>query len=179
MKSVVLALVVALCIALTGCNSNKVEKIEIDKGPMEVVRTEDSLYKEAGENPFQSGFKEQAERNLEILDKGMAKSRLQIEDLKEGTGEGVKDGDTVKVNYRGTLTSGEEFDSSYERDEPFSFTVGKGSVIKGWEEGILGMKAGGKRKLTVPADMAYGDRELPGIPANSTLVFEIELLSIE
>ncbi len=104
---------------------------------------------------------------------------LKIEDIKVGEGEAVKEGDTVKVHYTGMLTNGKVFDSSKERGEPFRFTVGAGNVIKGWEEGLIGMKVGGKRLLTIPPDLGYGDRDMGDIPPNSTLIFEIELLGLE
>jgi len=105
---------------------------------------------------------------------------LGIKDATVGTGRAVKAGDKVKVHYVGTLTDGTEFDQSRKRGQPFSFEVGKGAVIKGWDQGLVGMKVGGKRKLTIPADLAYGDRGVPGtIPPKSTLLFDIELLAIE
>lgn len=104
--------------------------------------------------------------------------QLQIEDLEIGSGQEVKNGDTVSVHYTGTLTDGTKFDSSLDRGEPFSFTVGEGSVIKGWDEGLVGMKIGGKRKLTIPPELGYGDKQAGSIPPNSTLIFEIELLDI-
>lgn len=106
---------------------------------------------------------------------------LKIEVLKEGTGSVVtKAGDTIKVHYTGTLTDGKKFDSSVDRKEPFEFTVGAGQVIKGWDQGLLNMKIGEKRKLTIPSSLAYGSREISGlIPANSTLIFEVELLEIK
>ena len=179
MRTLLLAALCILVICMTGCRNNKVESVEINKGEAEVTRTEDAMYEKAGENPFQSDFRQKQEDIQKALEKGVAASRLKIEDLKEGTGDPVKDGDTVKVHYRGTLENGEEFDSSYKHGKPFGFTVGSGSVIKGWEQGLLGMKVGGKRRLTVPPDMAYGDNDLPGIPPNSTLIFEIELLGRE
>lgn len=101
------------------------------------------------------------------------------EDLVVGKGQEAKTGDTVKVHYTGTLLSGKKFDSSLDRDEPFEFKIGAGSVIKGWDEGVVGMKVGGKRKLTIPADKAYGKAgRPPTIPPNSPLVFEIELLGV-
>jgi len=104
---------------------------------------------------------------------------LIIEDLKKGTGAEAKDGDKVTVHYRGTLLDGSEFDASYNRGEPFSFTLGQGQVIKGWDQGFSGMKEGGKRKLTVPSEMAYGaSSPSPKIPPNSTLLFEVELLKV-
>lgn len=106
-------------------------------------------------------------------------TELKIETLKEGSGPAAKKGDSVSVQYMGTLLDGTKFDSSYDRGEPFTFTLGAGSVIKGWDEGLVGMKVGEKRKLTIPADMAYGSRSMGKIPANSPLVFEVELAGIK
>ena len=104
---------------------------------------------------------------------------LGVEDLVVGKGAEATTGDKVKVHYVGTLTDGKEFDSSRKHGQPFSFTVGSGQVIKGWDAGLLGMKVGGRRKLTIPPDLAYGDRGTGAIPPKSTLLFEIELLSIK
>jgi FKBP-type peptidyl-prolyl cis-trans isomerase len=99
--------------------------------------------------------------------------------VKPGKGPGAQKGDTVSVHYTGTLTDGSKFDSSLDRKTPFEFTLGNNMVIQGWEQGILGMKVGEKRKLTIPPSLAYGPRARPGIPANSTLVFDVELLAIK
>lgn len=105
---------------------------------------------------------------------------LQSEDLIIGEGEEAKEGNRVTVNYLGTLTDGTKFDSSYDRDEPFSFSLGAGEVIKGWDIGVSGMKVGGKRKLTIPSDLAYGESGAgSAIPPNATLIFEVELLKVE
>lgn len=110
----------------------------------------------------------------------LAEGELQIEDIKEGTGVEVKNGDTVSVHYKGTLTDGKQFDASYDRNQPFDFTVGESQVIEGWHQGLVGMKVGGKRKLTIPPNLGYGEQGSPPvIPPNSTLVFEIELLEIK
>jgi protein-disulfide isomerase len=105
---------------------------------------------------------------------------LLVKDVTVGTGAAVKSGDTVTVHYVGTLTDGSEFDSSRKHGQPFTFEVGKGRVIKGWDQGLVGMKVGGRRKLTIPSDLAYGDRGMSTvIPPKSTLLFDIELLSIK
>jgi FKBP-type peptidyl-prolyl cis-trans isomerase FkpA len=107
-------------------------------------------------------------------------TELKIEDLVVGTGPAAKVGDTVTVNYTGWLTDGTQFDSSVGR-QPFSFTIGQNRVIQGWEQGVPGMKVGGKRKLTIPPDLGYGAQGAGGglIPPNATLVFEVELLKID
>jgi FKBP-type peptidyl-prolyl cis-trans isomerase len=105
---------------------------------------------------------------------------LVIEDIKVGTGAEAVSGKTLTVDYKGTLTNGTKFDSSYDRGQPFSFTLGEGRVIKGWEQGLVGMKVGGKRKLTIPSTLGYGERGAgASIPPNATLVFEVELLKVE
>lgn len=106
-------------------------------------------------------------------------TELIIEDINEGTGSAVVAGNTAEVNYLGTLLTGEKFDSSYDRNQTFSFKVGAGEVIQGWDQGLIGMKIGGKRKLTIPSSLAYGPQAVGGIPANSPLLFEVELVSIK
>jgi FKBP-type peptidyl-prolyl cis-trans isomerase FkpA len=106
-------------------------------------------------------------------------SGLKYEDLVEGKGESAKAGQTVTVHYTGWLTDGKKFDSSKDRGRPFSFPLGQGRVIKGWDEGVQGMKVGGQRKLTIPPQLGYGARGAGGaIPPNATLIFEVELLKI-
>jgi FKBP-type peptidyl-prolyl cis-trans isomerase len=104
--------------------------------------------------------------------------KLEIKVLKEGTGEEAKNNDKVTVHYVGTLENGTQFDSSLDRGEPFVFTLGIGRVIKGWDQGVLGMKIGEKRKLTIPPELGYGSRGVGSIPPNSILIFEVELLEI-
>jgi len=104
---------------------------------------------------------------------------LKIENTQEGSGQEVKSGDTVVIHYKGTLADGTQFDSSYDRGEPFETPIGVGAVIKGWDLGVVGMKVGGKRKLTIPPSLGYGEQTNGQIPANSTLIFELELLEIK
>ncbi len=106
-------------------------------------------------------------------------SGLQYDDLATGDGTAAKAGDTVDVHYTGWLTDGTKFDSSLDRRSPFSFKLGAGRVIKGWDEGVAGMKVGGKRKLHIPAKLGYGAQGAGGaIPPNAELIFEVELLAI-
>lgn len=109
---------------------------------------------------------------------GNVKSMI-IDDIKVGEGAEVKAGDSVDVHYIGTLQNGTEFDNSRKRGEPFNFTVGAGQVIKGWDEGLVGMQVGGQRVLVIPPEMAYGERGIGPIPGNATLVFAIELVAIK
>jgi FKBP-type peptidyl-prolyl cis-trans isomerase len=107
-------------------------------------------------------------------------TELKVEDIVEGTGPEAKPGDNVTVHYTGWLTDGTKFDSSLDAGTPFTFGLGQGQVIRGWDEGVAGMKVGGKRRLTIPASMGYGDQGAGGgaIPPGATLVFDVELLSI-
>ena len=106
---------------------------------------------------------------------------LIIEEVKLGEGAVATKGKTVSVHYTGVLTNGTKFDSSLDRGQPIEFVLGSGMVIKGWDQGIDGMKVGGKRKLTIPPDLAYGARGTPGgpIPPNATLVFDVELVAVQ
>ena len=107
-------------------------------------------------------------------------NKLKIEDIKEGKGEEVKGGDYISIHYLGTLEDGTKFDSSYDRGQPFQTRIGVGQVIEGWDMGVMGMKKGGKRKLTIPSELAYGEEGAGGvIPPNATLIFEVELVGIE
>jgi FKBP-type peptidyl-prolyl cis-trans isomerase len=107
-------------------------------------------------------------------------ARLTIRDEVVGKGPSAKSGDRVTVDYTGWLADGTKFDSSKDRNQPFSFSLGAGDVIPGWDQGVAGMKVGGKRKLTIPPDLGYGARGAGGvIPPNATLIFEVELLKID
>jgi hypothetical protein len=105
--------------------------------------------------------------------------KLIIQDTEVGEGAEVVQGSRVRVHYVGMLQDGTVFDNSYEKGEPYPVTVGMGDVIRGWDEGLLGMKQGGERILVIPADLAYGNRTMGPIPANSTLLFSVELISVE
>lgn len=106
-------------------------------------------------------------------------AELKIEDLRVGDGESPKPGQTISVNYVGTLEDGTEFDNSYKKGGPVDFRIGVGQVIKGWDEGLMGMKVGGKRRLFIPSKLGYGAVPRPKIPPNSNLLFEIELLDVK
>ena len=110
----------------------------------------------------------------------MTDSGLKIDDIVSGDGAEAKAGQMVTVHYTGWLTNGSKFDSSKDRNDPFRFKLGAGQVIRGWDEGVAGMKIGGKRKLTIPPQLGYGARGAGGvIPPNATLVFEVELLDVK
>ena len=167
MKFIVYILAFLLIFSFFGCgkkDSDGLENVKIRE--VEVQPEEPEKSEEAGK----SAPEEKSEK--------AENSGLVIEDQTVGEGEAVVEGDTVKVHYTGLLKDGTCFDSSKKRSQPFTFTVGEGRVIEGWEKGLIGMKVGGKRLLTIPPEMGYGDRDMGDIPPNSTLYFEIELLDI-
>jgi FKBP-type peptidyl-prolyl cis-trans isomerase len=126
-------------------------------------------------------LKENEVGSMQVVEENKNKTEeLKIEDIKVGQGREVKEGDTISVHYKGTLTNGKQFGSSYDNGKPFVFKVGAGEVIAGWDKGVIGMKAGGKRRLTVPPELGYGQQGVgEDIPPNSTLIFEIELLEVK
>ncbi|KAK3328828.1 hypothetical protein B0H66DRAFT_487122 [Apodospora peruviana] len=163
-------------------SKKELKKLKNNKG--EPVATKE-------ESPAKSDKKVQFAKNLEQGPTGPAKEQekkasgtvkvvqgVTIDDRKVGTGRTVKKGDRVGMRYIGKLENGKVFDSN-KKGPPFSFKIGKGEVIKGWDIGIMGMSVGGERRLTIPASLAYGSKSLPGIPANSTLIFDVKLLEIK
>jgi peptidylprolyl isomerase/FKBP-type peptidyl-prolyl cis-trans isomerase FkpA len=161
-KSMLWALA-AVCSTLGGCD----EKVPEPEAPAAPAASEAPA--EASAAPADSAL--EAEEEV---------TKLLQEDVKQGSGPAAKKGDTVAVHYTGTLLDGTKFDSSRDRDKPFEFRLGAGGVIKGWDQGVVGMKKGGVRKLTIPADLAYGKRgSPPKIPPNAPLKFEIELIEIK
>jgi FKBP-type peptidyl-prolyl cis-trans isomerase len=157
LKSLLIASLLSVVVAMAGC------------GP-QTAETPPATEQPATEQPSA----EQPAPTAEDV------TELKIEDLTEGTGAEAKSGDNVTVHYTGWLTDGTKFDSSVDRGEPFPFALGQGAVIPGWDQGVEGMKVGGKRKLTIPPSLGYGEQGAGGvIPPNATLVFEVELLSVE
>ena len=106
-------------------------------------------------------------------------NQLKTDDIKIGTGQEVKSGDNISIHYLGTLEDGTKFDSSYDRNQPLEIQIGVGQVIQGWDQGVLGMKVGGKRKLIIPYQLAYGEDGYGPIPPKATLIFEVELVAIK
>ena len=182
MKNVLPTLVVAGVIlsALTGCGQKEEPGAS---APADTAGTPGSTM--AGPPVKQTGASITAVPDTTVVDGKTVKlnttsSGLKYYDIKVGTGKEAKNGDKASVQYLGTLLDGSKFDSSYDRNEPFEFSLGKGQVIKGWDEGVVGMKVGGKRRLVVPGDLAYGAQSpSPEIPPNATLVFDVELVDVK
>lgn len=138
-----------------------------------------SLTKSSQQTPLQMAENNQ-DMNMNSEEIITTPSGLQYIDIKEGNGESPRQGKTVIVHYTGTLENGKKFDSSKDRNQPFSFKIGVGQVIKGWDEGVMSMKVGGQRKLVIPPELGYGARGAGGvIPPNATLIFDVELLEIK
>lgn len=160
----------------------KVRPLVVGLGLMLVLTAARCGGEQAADNSSDSTNSEASKPSTPATDtaKPATPAGLKIEDIKVGSGAAAKSGDTVTVHYTGTLTNGKKFDSSKDHGQPFTFHLGAGEVIKGWDQGVAGMKVGGVRKLTIPPDLAYGNRDVGGglIPANSTLLFEVELLKI-
>ncbi len=170
-KLLAIFLAIGVVLAFAGCSEKKSEKAEVPSAPSTEGKTSEPVAPETKT----AETKPKASKDGFIV----TKSGLKYKDVKVGTGPAVKVGDTVKVDYKGWLDDGTVFDTSKQPGrEPFSFTVGTGTVIKGWDEGLQGMKVGGKRQLVIPPDLGYGSEDLGQIPPNSTLHFDIELHKI-
>jgi peptidylprolyl isomerase len=120
-----------------------------------------------------------AANTAQVAQPATTEPKVEVTDVVVGNGTEATAGKDVVVHYTGTLKDGTKFDSSVDRNEPFPFKLGVGQVIKGWDQGVQGMKVGGKRKLVIPAELAYGDKAIGKIPANSTLLFDVELLNVK
>lgn len=166
----IIVLLLLLWLSTSLSKSNK-QNIPASNGSEEVL--DQARNSEVGDQINQNNA------NNNMQDNANQVTELKIEDLVVGTGKEAVKGANISVNYKGTLTNGTKFDSSYDRGTPFEFTLGVGQVIQGWDQGFEGMKVGGKRKLTIPSDLAYGPRAIGSIPANSVLIFEVELLDVK
>lgn len=176
MKYLYYVLAIICLFALIGCNNGEEVGVAPDKDTEAVaIRNEDAFY-EVVDNPLSLEYKAKEKAKY---DKAM--KELVIKDEVVGDGEEVKSGDTVKVRYTGKLENGRIFDTTKkaEGNNPVSFPIGEGKVIKGWDLGIVGMKVGGKRHLEIPPYFGYGDKDAGPIPANSKLYFDVELVGIE
>jgi FKBP-type peptidyl-prolyl cis-trans isomerase FkpA len=170
-----------LCITLVGCSDDAASRHSAARMEELAKGATARFEKDKSTEPEEKGRKDAGDSTEKKEKKVITtKSGLKYEDLKVGSGEPAKAGDTVEVHYTGWLKDGTKFDSSHDRGKPFSFELGIGNVIKGWDEGVAGMKAGGKRKLMIPPDLGYGKRgSPPAIPPDSELIFEVELLKIK
>jgi FKBP-type peptidyl-prolyl cis-trans isomerase len=164
--------VLAMIVILMVLQSNPNDHTRLEKDEATTSEVETVVVEEGGEDTLTSAL-------LESVGTSGTMEKLIIDDVTVGTGSEVQAGDTVAVHYVGTLQNGQEFDNSKKRGEPFTFTVGAGQVIQGWDQGLLGMKVGGTRILVIPSDLAYGDRGVGPIPGGATLVFSIDLIEIQ
>ncbi|NEO27725.1 MAG: FKBP-type peptidyl-prolyl cis-trans isomerase [Kamptonema sp. SIO4C4] len=182
-----LSVVVVCCLLLVITllfNSSPQQEALADETPSELTTTEVPKEQPSQKSPLlaskpakQSEPSEESEEPQEEVI--TTDSGLQYVEIKEGVGASPQPGQTVVVHYTGKLEDGSKFDSSRDRGQPFSFKIGAGRVIKGWEEGIASMKVGGRRKLIIPPELGYGERGAGGvIPPNATLIFDVELLRI-
>jgi peptidylprolyl isomerase len=172
---IILALCAALATAVAGCGGG---------GDSSSSSTESSASTETGsstEESSESAKKGEKTKPTVTVPKGVSPKKFAFRELEEGTGATAKKGDEVTVQYVGVgYDSEEEFDSSWSRNEPFSFTLGAGEVIKGWDQGVEGMKVGGRRELLIPGNLAYGSAgSPPNIGPNETLIFVIDLLAVK
>ncbi len=168
---------VGLVLAITGLVYLTMDNIEGRDKKKNDNTFDPSLISTSGNSEAEQGDKKDGKPDEKII---KTKSGLQYIDVKVGTGKEAKAGTQVFVHYTGRLRNGKKFDSSLDRNEPFDFALGKGEVIKGWDEGVAGMKEGGKRKLIIPSDLGYGPRGAgKDIPPNAELHFDVELLKVK
>lgn len=168
MKNLILTILAAVIVLIGGYYfQDKFDNLSIKQNQQEVKSEENQENIDINLNM----------NNNQNQEKLMEKPTIEV--LKAGEGAEIKNGDKATVHYTGTLENGQKFDSSLDRGQPFEFSLGAGQVIKGWDLGVFGMKIGEKRKLVIPSSLGYGERGVPGaIPANATLIFEVELLKI-
>lgn len=176
---IVLALCAALATAAVGCGGSSDSSTSSSESSASTEAGESS--KESGESVSKASPNKKKTKPTVTVPKGVSPKTFATKEIEEGTGPEAKAGDKVTVQYVGVgYDSEEEFDSSWSRNEPFSFTLGAGEVIKGWDQGVEGMKVGGRRELLVPGNLAYGpEGRPPTIGPNETLIFMIDLLSVE
>jgi FKBP-type peptidyl-prolyl cis-trans isomerase len=166
---------VALALSLAGCAGNSKSKTSASS-----VTTTSSATTAAPSGTAPAAASGAATTATAAAKEITMPNGLKYEDLKVGDGQLAETGMTAQVHYTGWLTDGTKFDSSVDRGQPFSFKLGAGQVIRGWDEGVKGMRVGGKRKLTIPPDMGYGAAGAGGvIPPNATLIFDVELLGLQ
>ncbi|NDF15305.1 FKBP-type peptidyl-prolyl cis-trans isomerase [bacterium] len=156
-----------------------IEKIHIQKFATAVFIAAIALSACTKKKPGEAESTNAAGGNTQVAMQATPPPKVEVSDISSGKGTEAVAGKSVTVHYTGTLKDGTKFDSSVDRKQPFTFTLGKGEVIKGWDQGVIGMKIGGKRKLSIPPELAYGSNAVGAIPANSTLFFEIELLEVK
>jgi len=174
MKHMTCALAIMSCIAVAGCQQSS------KSSATETSATTSTSGSATAVNPAASAAPTESAPSAAGGAVTTTASGLKIEDLVVGTGATAENGKTVSVHYTGWLTDHTKFDSSYDRGQPLPVTLGQGQVIRGWEEGLIGMKVGGKRRLTIPPDLGYGSRGAGGvIPPNATLIFEVELVDVK
>lgn len=182
-KTFILLAAVIAALVVAGCGDDNKTEDSADTGDTTELATEETgateSSGEAGDPPKVTGSLD--EKPEIATPEGSPPTELIIKDIKKGKGPKAKDGDTVKVQYVGmNWSNGQEFDTSWSRGEPFEFTLGQGMVIQGWDEGVAGMKKGGRRLLVIPPEQGYGAQgSPPSIPANETLVFVVDLEDIE